>query len=78
MADRRQPTSSSPLLSTDGTGTTGYALLLCIPELERACQISKESLAASRQAAAKKGGGRGDAEAQPGFNLLMELLRGDH
>lgn len=46
-------------------------LLLCIPELERACQISKESLAASRQAKS-----RGDAA--PGFNLLMELLRGDH
>ncbi|OQR76374.1 hypothetical protein BIW11_07819 [Tropilaelaps mercedesae] len=48
-------------------------LLLAIPELERACQLSKESLAASRQQAAKS---RGDAA--PGFNLLMELLRGDH
>ncbi|XP_022653749.1 uncharacterized protein LOC111247269 isoform X2 [Varroa destructor] len=49
-------------------------LLLAIPQLERACQLSKESLAASRQQAAKS---RGDAPA-PGFNLLMELLRGDH
>lgn len=42
-------------------------LLLRIPELERACQMGKESLAS------KQRGGE-----VPSFHLLMELLRGDH
>ncbi|XP_065575988.1 nuclear hormone receptor FTZ-F1 beta-like [Artemia franciscana] len=41
-------------------------LLLRIPELERTCQIGKEMLSNKR-----------DGENQ-GFNLLFELLRGDH
>lgn len=43
-------------------------LLLRIPELERACQVGKESLITSKQKS-------GDMNS---FNLLMELLRGDH
>lgn len=42
-------------------------LLLRLPELERACQVGKDSLTTKQKA--------GDV---PGFNLLMELLRGDH
>nr|WCS71194.1 hormone receptor-like protein 39 [Pardosa pseudoannulata] len=42
-------------------------LLLRLPELERACQVGKDSLTTKQKA--------GD---MPGFNLLMELLRGDH
>lgn len=42
-------------------------LLLRIPDLERACQVGKESLASKQRI--------GEV---PSFNLLMELLRGDH
>ncbi|KFM78132.1 Nuclear hormone receptor FTZ-F1 beta, partial [Stegodyphus mimosarum] len=42
-------------------------LLLRLPELERACQVGKDSLTTKQKA--------GD---MPSFNLLMELLRGDH
>ncbi|XP_013784132.1 nuclear hormone receptor FTZ-F1 beta-like [Limulus polyphemus] len=42
-------------------------LLLRIPELERACQVGKESLSSKQ-----KGG------EIPSFHLLMALLRGDH
>ncbi|KAM7298683.1 nuclear hormone receptor FTZ-F1 beta [Ixodes scapularis] len=61
-------------------------LLLCVPELERACQVSKESLAASRRiasssahlaASASAAAAAADPQA-PSFNLLFELLRGDH
>lgn len=41
-------------------------LLLRIPELERTCQVGKDMLTVKRE---------GDGQ---GFNLLMELLRGDH
>ncbi|XP_055932575.1 nuclear hormone receptor FTZ-F1 beta-like [Argiope bruennichi] len=41
-------------------------LLLRLPELERACQVGKDSLTTKKT---------GDT---PSFNLLMELLRGDH
>lgn len=55
-------------------------LLLCVPELERACQLSKESLAASRRVAATAPGTATASEdpQAPSFNLLVELLRGDH
>ncbi|XP_013778961.2 nuclear hormone receptor FTZ-F1 beta-like [Limulus polyphemus] len=43
-------------------------LLLLIPELERACQVGKESLSGKQ-----RGGGE-----IPSFHLLMALLRGDH
>nr|XP_023028458.1 nuclear hormone receptor FTZ-F1 beta-like [Leptinotarsa decemlineata] len=42
-------------------------LLLRIPELQRTCQVGKEMLTIK----SKDGEG-------PSFNLLMELLRGDH
>ncbi|XP_015931207.1 nuclear hormone receptor FTZ-F1 beta [Parasteatoda tepidariorum] len=42
-------------------------LLLRLPELERACQVGKDSLTTKQRT--------GD---MPSFNLLMELLRGDH
>ncbi|XP_054158084.1 nuclear hormone receptor FTZ-F1 beta-like [Oppia nitens] len=42
-------------------------LLLRIPDLERTSQVGKESLASKQK--------EGDV---PSFNLLMELLRGDH
>ncbi|XP_071447941.1 nuclear hormone receptor FTZ-F1 beta isoform X2 [Hetaerina americana] len=42
-------------------------LLLRIPELQRTCQVGKEMLSVKN----KEGEG-------PSFNLLMELLRGDH
>jgi nuclear receptor subfamily 5 group A protein 3 len=42
-------------------------LLLRIPELQRTCQVGKEMLSIKN----KEGEG-------PSFNLLMELLRGDH
>lgn len=42
-------------------------LLLRIPELERTCQIGKDSLAMKHR--------EGEA---PSFNLLVELLRGEH
>lgn len=56
-------------------------LLLCVPELERACQVSKESLAASRRIAASSSSTSAAPMADPqapSFNLLFELLRGDH
>uniref|UniRef100_A0A2R5L5J4 Putative nuclear hormone receptor ftz-f1 beta n=1 Tax=Ornithodoros turicata TaxID=34597 RepID=A0A2R5L5J4_9ACAR len=54
-------------------------LLLCVPELERACQLSKESLAASRRiASAGATAAPSDDPQAPSFNLLVELLRGDH
>lgn len=57
-------------------------LLLCVPELERACQVSKESLAASRRIASSGGASSSSAPMAdtqaPSFNLLFELLRGDH
>ncbi|XP_059488339.1 nuclear hormone receptor FTZ-F1 beta isoform X2 [Neocloeon triangulifer] len=43
-------------------------LLLRIPELQRACQIGKEMLSLKNK----------DGEGSSSFNLLMELLRGDH
>ncbi|CAB4057236.1 NR5A3 [Lepeophtheirus salmonis] len=43
-------------------------LLLRMPELQRVCQVSKDMLQPSQ----------GSGETSPGFNLLMELLRGDH
>jgi nuclear receptor subfamily 5 group A protein 3 len=45
-------------------------LLLRMPELQRVCQVGKEMLCLNQQAK--------DEEDGPGFNLLMELLRGDH
>jgi len=42
-------------------------LLLRIPDLERTSQVGKESLVSKQK--------EGD---MPSFNLLMELLRGDH
>lgn len=42
-------------------------LLLRIPDLERTSQVGKESLVSKQK--------EGDV---PSFNLLMELLRGDH
>lgn len=53
-------------------------LLLCVPELERACQVSKESLAASRRIAASSSAAPMADPQAPSFNLLFELLRGDH
>ncbi|XP_077507296.1 nuclear hormone receptor FTZ-F1 beta-like [Amblyomma americanum] len=57
-------------------------LLLCVPELERACLVSKESMAASRRIASSAGASPLSAPmADPqtsSFNLLLELLRGDH
>jgi len=46
-------------------------LLLRMPELQRVCQVGKEMLCLSQQPREEDG----DA---PGFNFLMELLRGDH
>jgi len=46
-------------------------LLLRMPELQRVCQVGKEMLCLSQQPREEEG----DA---PGFNFLMELLRGDH
>ncbi|KAF4517918.1 hypothetical protein B566_EDAN005983 [Ephemera danica] len=43
-------------------------LLLRIPELQRACQVGKEMLSLKNK----------DGEGPASFNLLMELLRGDH
>nr|AID52856.1 hormone receptor 39 [Tigriopus japonicus] len=43
-------------------------LLLRIPELQRVCQVGKEMLCPRQQAQGETAG----------FNLLMELLRGDH
>jgi len=45
-------------------------LLLRMPELQRVCQAGKEMLCLNQQP-------RQESEA-PGFNFLMELLRGDH
>jgi len=45
-------------------------LLLRMPELQRVCQVGKEMLCLSQQP-------REDSSS-PGFNFLMELLRGDH
>lgn len=42
-------------------------LLLRIPEVERVCQVAKESLVSKQK--------EGDLFS---FNILMELLRGDH
>lgn len=60
-------------------------LLLCVPELERACQVSKESLAASRRIASSahlspsvSAAATATDPQAPSFNLLFELLRGDH
>ncbi|KAL0276410.1 UNVERIFIED_CONTAM: hypothetical protein PYX00_003993 [Menopon gallinae] len=43
-------------------------LLLRIPELQRTCQVGKEMLSIKNK----------EGEEGPSFNLLMELLRGDH
>ncbi|EEB14680.1 Ecdysone receptor, putative [Pediculus humanus corporis] len=43
-------------------------LLLRIPELQRTCQVGKEMLSIKNR----------EGEEGPSFNLLMELLRGDH
>ncbi|XP_049804888.1 nuclear hormone receptor FTZ-F1 beta isoform X1 [Schistocerca nitens] len=43
-------------------------LLLRIPELQRTCQVGKEMLSVKNR----------EGEEGPSFNLLMELLRGDH
>ncbi|CRK96819.1 CLUMA_CG009883, isoform A [Clunio marinus] len=43
-------------------------LLLRIPELQRTCQVGKEMLTIKPK----------DGEDEPSFNLLMELLRGEH
>jgi nuclear receptor subfamily 5 group A protein 3 len=43
-------------------------LLLRMPELQRVCQVGKEMLCPREQ----------PEEKGQGFNLLMELLRGDH
>jgi len=45
-------------------------LLLRMPELQRVCQVGKEMLCLNQQP-------KGENES-PGFNFLMELLRGDH
>jgi len=45
-------------------------LLLRVPELHRVCQVGREMLTPQ--------GGNSDQGESPGFNLLMELLRGDH
>jgi len=44
-------------------------LLLRMPELQRVCQVGKEMLCLNQQP---------KEEESPGFNFLMELLRGDH
>lgn len=46
-------------------------LLLRMPELQRVCQVGKEMLCLSQQP-------RTETAGPPGFNFLMELLRGDH
>uniref|UniRef100_A0A8D9BNX9 Nuclear hormone receptor FTZ-F1 beta n=3 Tax=Cacopsylla melanoneura TaxID=428564 RepID=A0A8D9BNX9_9HEMI len=45
-------------------------LLLRIPDLQRTCQIGKEMLSMKHH--------KGEDMNEPSFNLLMELLRGDH
>jgi len=45
-------------------------LLLRMPELHRVCQVGREMVSPQKASA--------DARDSPGFNLLMELLRGDH
>lgn len=45
-------------------------LLLRMPELQRVCQVGKEMLCLNQQTKGESG--------SPGFNFLMELLRGDH
>ncbi|XP_026684343.1 nuclear hormone receptor FTZ-F1 beta [Diaphorina citri] len=45
-------------------------LLLRIPDLQRTCQIGKEMLSMKHH--------KGEDINEPSFNLLMELLRGDH
>jgi len=45
-------------------------LLLRMPELQRVCQVGKEMLCLNQQPKEENG--------SPGFNFLMELLRGDH
>lgn len=45
-------------------------LLLRIPDLQRTCQIGKEMLSLKHH--------KGEDINEPSFNLLMELLRGDH
>ncbi|XP_077507297.1 nuclear hormone receptor FTZ-F1 beta-like [Amblyomma americanum] len=57
-------------------------LLLFVTELERACQVSKESLEAFGRIASSAGASSSSAPMAdpqaPSFNLLFELLRGDH